>query len=75
MNSKRWNYLKSLQLPAPRLVWKSAKAWMQRHPLDLGQHPTMPLVPMIERPGHTFCENRNARKQANRENARRNRAA
>ena len=69
MDKQRWQYIKALSPHPGRYAHVSAQAGMERHPLDTGHAQTMPLVPRIEKPGHTFCENRSAKKQANRENA------
>ena len=56
MEKSRWEYIKSLKPSVGTTVHISARAGMIKG------------VPTIESPGHTFCENRNARKAANREN-------
>ena len=68
MNKARWQYIKSLSPPPPRYAHVSAVAYMVKKPLDAAAAVTMPLLPYVQKPGETFCENRSARKQANREN-------
>lgn len=62
MNKSRWQYLKSLTVGPGRYAHMSAAVRMLPNPA--GDH--LPLVPWIERPGHTYDVGRNAAKRARR---------
>ena len=69
MDKARWQYLKQLKPHPGRYAHVSARAQM----IDVPVNPLEPTgltkrVPWVQKPGVTFCENRSARKQANREN-------
>ena len=68
MTPARWQYLKQLQPSPGRMVHVSARAQMIDVPVD-PKNPTGETmrVPWVQKPGVTFCENRSARKVANRE--------
>lgn len=66
MDTARWQYIKALQPPAPRMVHQSCAAGMRPNP----HGENFPWVPWVQKPGKTLNTGRNEAKRALRTGAR-----